>query len=46
MAYAQRVSRGLNAPTSWSGDVIGRQVIELANIYCVCGKIPFFEFLV
>ena len=43
VVYALRVSRGLNAPTRWSGDVIGRHVIELANSYCVYGKMLFLS---
>ena len=45
VVYALRVSRGLNAPTRWSGDVIGRHMIELANSYCVYGKMLFLSSL-
>ena len=45
VVYAQRVSQDQNAPTRWSGDVIGRHMIELANSYCVYGKMLFLSSL-
>ena len=45
VVYAQRVSQDQNAPTRWSGDVIGGYAFELTNGYCVYGKMPYFSSL-